>query len=150
MNVQTKTKLMIGLGIVLSVLGALIFVGMSSASAFYMTVDEVVEKKAEALDKPLKMSGNIVGESIQWDPDRIVLTFELEGESGERIPVTYEGIKPDTLNDGWEAIVDGRLTPEGTFVASDLLVKCPSKYEALEEEGATPPADHPADIGQSK
>jgi cytochrome c-type biogenesis protein CcmE len=150
MTVQTKTKLMIGLGIVLSVLGTLIFVGMSSATAFYMTVDEVAEKKSEAIDKPLKMSGNIVGESIQWDPDRILLTFELEGESGERIPVTYEGIKPDTLNDGWEAIVDGRLTPEGTFVASDLLVKCPSKYEALEETGATPPADHPADIGQPK
>jgi cytochrome c-type biogenesis protein CcmE len=94
MTVQTKTKLMIGLGIVLSVLVTLIFVGMSNASAFYMTVDEVAEKKSEAIDKPLKMSGNIVGESIQWDPDRILLTFELEGESGERIPVSYEGIKP--------------------------------------------------------
>jgi cell division septal protein FtsQ len=46
MTVQTKTKLMIGLGIVLSVIGILIFVVMSSASSFYMTVDEVVLESA--------------------------------------------------------------------------------------------------------
>lgn len=146
---QTKTKLMIGLGTVLSVIAMLVIMGMNSASAFYMTVDEVSAQKAEAMDKPLKMSGKIIGDSIQWDSNTIVLTFELEGENGNRIPVVYKGIKPDTLNDGWEAIVEGRLSPEGDFIASDLLVKCPSKYEALEQSGQQPPADHPADPGRS-
>jgi cytochrome c-type biogenesis protein CcmE len=139
---QTKTKITLGVSVVITVLGALIFVGMSSATSFYMTVDEVVEKKEEAMDKPLKVSGNIVGETVHWDPDKILLTFELEGESGARIPMRYQGVKPDTFNDGWEAIVEGRLHSDGTFEGTDLLVKCPSKYEAMEETGANPPADH--------
>jgi cytochrome c-type biogenesis protein CcmE len=139
---STKTKMIIGVGTVLSVLGFLIIIGMSNATAFYMTVDEVIEKKTEAVDKPLKVSGFIVGESTQWDAERMLLTFQLEGESGERIAFQYQGVKPDTFNDGWEAIVDGRLQPDGTFIASDLLVKCPSKYEAMEESGETLPEDH--------
>ncbi|GAB7388546.1 cytochrome c maturation protein CcmE [Bacillaceae bacterium] len=138
---QTKTKLTIGIGVVLSVLGALIVMGMSDAATFYMTIDEVAQKKDEAIDKPLKMSGKIVGDTVRWDSEKILLTFELEGESGSRIPVKYEGVKPDTLNDGWEAIVEGRMTADGTFEASELLVKCPSKYEAMEESGMQPPAE---------
>lgn len=146
----TKTKLTIGVTVVLSVLGALIFVGMSNAATFYMTIDEVAEKKAEAVDKPLKLSGKIVGDSVKWDAENILLTFDLQGESGERIPIRYQGPKPDTMNDGWEAIVEGRLKADGTFAATDLLVKCPSKYEAMEESGATPPAGTPTYGGTSE
>jgi cytochrome c-type biogenesis protein CcmE len=66
----------------------------------------------------------------------------LKGESGNRISFKYEGVKPDAFNDDWEAIVDGRLQPDGIFKATDLLVKCPSKYEAMEQSGDSPPAEH--------
>lgn len=111
------------------------FAGLGSASTFYMTVDELAANKDEAVNKPIKVSGKIVGDSIKYDQDNIVLTFDLVEESGERISVQYQGVKPDTFYDDWEAIVEGRLTEDGTVVASDLLVKCPSKYEAMEEDG---------------
>jgi cytochrome c-type biogenesis protein CcmE len=141
-TLNTKTKIIIGIGTVLSVLGGLIILGMSNATSFYMTIDEVIEQKDEAMDKPLKVSGKIVGDSVKWDAENMLLTFDLKGESGDHISFEYQGVKPDTFNDEWEAIVDGRLQPDGIFRASDLLVKCPSKYEAMEQSGDTPPADH--------
>lgn len=139
---RTSTKIGLGVGTVLTVLAALIVLGMSNGTSFYMTVDEVIAKDSAAVEIPLKVSGFIVGESVKWDADKMLLTFELEGESGERIPFEYQGVKPDTFNDEWEAIVDGRLQADGTFIATDLLVKCPSKYEAMEQSGETPPEDH--------
>jgi cytochrome c-type biogenesis protein CcmE len=141
-DLQAKTKLWIGILTVAGVLAALITMGMSNTTAFYMTIDEVAAKKSEAVDKPLKVSGKIVGDSVRWDADQLLLSFQLEGESGNRLTFEYTGVKPDTFNDEWEAIVDGRLQPDGVFVATDLLVKCPSKYEAMEEAVETPPTDH--------
>jgi cytochrome c-type biogenesis protein CcmE len=139
---QTKTKIWIGALTVVSVIAFLITMGLSNATAFYMTVDEAIAKKSEAVDIPLKVSGKIVGESVKWDAEQMLLSFELKGESGERMSFEYKGVKPDTFNDDWEAIVDGRLQKNGVFIATDLLVKCPSKYEAMEESGLAPPEDH--------
>jgi cytochrome c-type biogenesis protein CcmE len=39
------------------------------------------------------------------------------------------------LKDEAQAILTGTLNPEGVFVAEELLLKCPSKYEeALPEQ----------------
>lgn len=137
-----KTKIIIAVGIFLGVIGALVYTSIGETATFYMTVDEIAVSKAKAVERPVKVSGKIVGESVEWDPENIILSFELEGESGKRVKVRYEGTKPDTLNDGWEAIVEGTFASNGTLEATDLLVKCPSKYEAMEEEGKTPPEDH--------
>lgn len=130
---RKRVKMMIGVGVVLSVLGTLILIGMNNATAFYMTVDEMVGKQNDDINKPAKVSGKIVGESVKWDADSLLLSFELEGENGLRVPFQYKGVKPDTMNDGWEAIADGQLQSDGTFAVSELLVKCPSKYEAMEQ-----------------
>ncbi|WP_407270675.1 cytochrome c maturation protein CcmE [Radiobacillus sp. PE A8.2] len=139
-----KVKLMIVFGLFFGVIGMLVYTSIGNAATFYMTVDELESKQEQAIGKPIKVSGKIVGESIEFDPDNILLTLELRGEDGSsyRVPIQYEGVKPDTLNDGWEAIVEGELTSDGTLIASELLVKCPSKYEAMEEEGEEFPANH--------
>ncbi|MDF0727706.1 cytochrome c maturation protein CcmE [Cytobacillus sp. S13-E01] len=139
-----KTKIIIALGIFVGVIGTLIYTSIGSAATLYLTVDELQDKKEEAVGERIKVSGNIVGESIEFDPSTILLSFELEGKNGNRVSIQYDGVKPDTLNDGWEAIVEGELNSEGVFIASELLVKCPSKYEALEEDGEEIPEDHPA------
>lgn len=130
--------------IFLLVVVGLVVVSVGSTGTFYMTVDELALKKVKAEGKPIKLSGKIVGDSIDWNPEEITLTFDLRGEyeNDETVTVVYKGVKPDSMNDGWEAIVEGELSPEGTLEATELLVKCPSKYEALEEEGEELPEDH--------
>ena len=53
-------------------------------------------------------------------------------EKRRTLPVSYHGIIPDTFVDDAAVVVEGRLQEDGTFVAHELLAKCPSKYEAAE------------------
>jgi len=49
-----------------------------------------------------------------------------------RLKVAYSGIDPlpDTFKDGAQALADGKLGQDGTFVAGKIQAKCASKYEA--------------------
>ena len=57
--------------------------------------------------------------------------FVLEGE-GKSLPVSYVGSDPlpDTFVDKSQALIEGKPTPEGRFVADHVQAKCASKYEA--------------------
>ena len=46
-----------------------------------------------------------------------------------QIPILYNGAKPDLLKDEAQAIVVGHLKEDGTFIADDIQLKCPTKYE---------------------
>jgi cytochrome c-type biogenesis protein CcmE len=43
--------------------------------------------------------------------------------------VVYRGIAPDTFTDSVDVVVGGRMGPDGTFQATELLAKCASRYE---------------------
>ena len=45
--------------------------------------------------------------------------------------VSYEGVLPDTMQEGQELVVHGVYDGVAkTFRAKEILTKCPSKYEA--------------------
>jgi cytochrome c-type biogenesis protein CcmE len=46
-----------------------------------------------------------------------------------RMQVVYKGVKPDLLRNEAQAILTGKLGDDGVFYASELLLKCPTKYE---------------------
>ena len=48
----------------------------------------------------------------------------------DAVTVRYEGIVPDTFKDDAEVIVTGILGQDELFRGSELVAKCPSKYEA--------------------
>ncbi len=134
-----KTKLTIAVGVIIAVIVSLVAVGMSQANTFYWTIDEITEQGVEAVGKAVKLSGLIVGDSIEWNPEQMELHFQLRSEAGNVLSVVYRGMKPDTMYDGWEAIVEGRMNADGVFEADQLYVKCPSKYEAMDEAGMENP-----------
>ena len=47
----------------------------------------------------------------------------------------YTGIVPDTFNDEAEVGLSGKLGPDG-FHATNVVAKCPSKYEAAKNASA--------------
>ncbi|MCF6092541.1 cytochrome c maturation protein CcmE [Microaerobacter geothermalis] len=131
---KVRTKVTIAAVVVIGIIVALVTMGMSQASTYYLTVDEYLAKADKWNDRPVKVSGTIVGDSVNWNPQTVELRFDMKSEEGQVIPVYYKGLKPDNFVDGWEAIVEGKMDDSGQFVASQLLIKCPSKYEAVEEE----------------
>ena len=58
-----------------------------------------------------------------------VLHFRLEDEEGEILDVAYEGVKPANFEQATSVVAIGQYK-EGVFKADQLLVKCPSKYQA--------------------
>jgi cytochrome c-type biogenesis protein CcmE len=135
MKVKVKNKVLLAGFLIASVMGTLIFMGVAQTASYYMTVNEFFEQKEKLSDRSLKLSGFIVGETVVYDEQNLRLAFDITDEAGEKqLSVVYEGVKPDTFIDEWETIIEGRINEEGVFIATELLVKCPSKYEAEEYE----------------
>jgi cytochrome c-type biogenesis protein CcmE len=57
------------------------------------------------------------------------------GSPDGALVVEYASLEtPDLFKDGAEVVVEGKLTAAGTFHATNLLAKCPSKFEAKARE----------------
>lgn len=120
-----RLKFLVGAAIILVVLGWLIFSNIEGATAHYLTVEELLAQGPS--DQMVRVSGLVVGNTIDWDPQRLILRFEIAGEDGS-LPVLYQGVRPDMFQDGAQTVVEGRYASSGLFEASTLLLKCPSKY----------------------
>ena len=120
-----RLKFFIGGAIIFVVLAWLIVTNIGGASAQYLSVEELLAQGPS--DQMVRVSGLVSGETIDWDPQRLVLRFEMADESGS-IPVMYEGARPDMFRDGAQVVVEGKHSSNDVFEANALLLKCPSKY----------------------
>jgi len=120
-----RTKFILGGAIILLVVAWLVYSNIGASSAYYMTVQELVA--AGPGNRIVRAAGQVVGQTIQWDPQTMILQFELEDEGG-RLPVVYTGLRPDMFRDGAQAVIEGKYRATGIFEATSLLLKCPSKY----------------------
>lgn len=133
--ISTRGKLMIALIVVVGTIGLLVRTAVTHASTFYVTVAQLYQEGASAENQQSTVSGNIVGASVKWDPEKSLLSFTVEDTSGGRqLPVVYHGTKPDDFSNNWPVIMTGSVTSSGTFHASKLLIKCPSKYNAANQQ----------------
>ena len=103
--------------------------GMSETMLYYYNVSEVAERRAELTGEALRVHGQVVPGSIEKDNTGLVHRFAIE-EGGQTVPVVYRDIVPDTFEDRADAVVEGHFDADGTFQATFLMAKCPSKYEA--------------------
>ena len=140
----------------LLIIAAVIYLIISSTKAnaqYFLTIGELSTKGSGVLNRNLRISGAVVGDSIQYDPQSLTLRFtvadmpgdnkEIEAQGGlaavlhqavidpnrQRLVVVYSGPKPDLLRDEAQAIMTGKLGEDGVFYADELLLKCPTKYE---------------------
>jgi cytochrome c-type biogenesis protein CcmE len=121
----SRLKYFIGGAIILLVMGWLVLSNIQEASAQYLTVEELLAQGSS--DRMVRVSGLVVGETIDWDPQQLILRFEIADDGGS-LPVLYKGVRPDMFRDGAQAVIEGKYSSGGVFEASTLLLKCPSKY----------------------
>jgi cytochrome c-type biogenesis protein CcmE len=125
---RPKLRFVIGPALVAAALVYFGATGFEEGKAYYKTVAELRSMGNRALGKRLRVAGIVQDGSIERRDGR--LRFVLV--QGERtLPVVYRGTDPvpDTFEDGVEAVVEGRMTPRGTFEAVRIQAKCASKYE---------------------
>ncbi|MGC2333905.1 MAG: cytochrome c maturation protein CcmE [Candidatus Acidiferrales bacterium] len=126
---KARGKFIIGSGIIAATLLVLAYAGYTQSKTYYHTISEVATLHGAALHQRMRVSGDVAAGSIERVDGRI--DFVLE-EQGKKMPVSYTGSDPlpDTFKDGAQALVEGRLTPDGHFMADQVQAKCASKYQA--------------------
>ncbi|MFZ3383369.1 MAG: cytochrome c maturation protein CcmE [Candidatus Methanoperedens sp.] len=121
-----KQKNMLGVGIVLILILFLAAQSFSNALSFYYEVDEFVQK-ADTLDgKIVNVNGTILKGSTVWVPEKALLTFKLADKNASITVVSNQGM-PGNYKEGIPAVVTG-IFINGTFEATQVVTKCPSKY----------------------
>lgn len=78
----------------------------------------------------LQVRGSVDYSTVTRPSEGLEMRFTLIGETG-RLPVVYDGLVPDTFDQAEQVTVGGRLSANGTLMADQLFVQCPSKYEAV-------------------
>jgi cytochrome c-type biogenesis protein CcmE len=152
-GIRSRAKFIIGGLLVMLAVIYLIISSTNASAEYFMTVDELHAKAGSMVGRNLRISGAVVGSTIQFNPDLNVLTFDIASVPGDndtiaahgglakvlhdavldptrgRISVAYHGPKPDLLRDEAQAIITGQLGDDGIFHGDELLLKCPTKYE---------------------
>jgi cytochrome c-type biogenesis protein CcmE len=123
-----RLKFIIGGAVIALAISYLIFTTTRSTASYFLTVEELFDKGSAIYDRNVRVSGKVVGESVDFNSRDLVLRFEIVGESGQTLPVVFNGPKPDQMRPEAEAIIEGKFDG-GKFTAQELLLKCPSRYE---------------------
>ncbi|HMD38662.1 MAG TPA: cytochrome c maturation protein CcmE [Candidatus Acidoferrum sp.] len=136
---KKQAKFGIGVGVIVVSMGFLAWLGYGESKTYYHTIAELQTLKGSELSHRIRVGGNVAPGSIRHLAGRV--DFVLEGE-GKSLPVSYMGSDPlpDTFVDKSQALVEGRATADGRFVAEVVQAKCASKYEAAPGGTAVPPS----------
>ncbi|MBN2009204.1 cytochrome c maturation protein CcmE [candidate division KSB1 bacterium] len=113
------------------VVGALVMAMFSFKSTLtsYVTI-----KEAKASERHVQVAGTLVAGSTKVSPADNLLIFDLEEPDGARMTVHYNKSKPANFENAEKIVAIGRYDSEQqVFLANELLVKCPSKYEGRTE-----------------
>jgi len=134
---QKRTKFGIGIGIIVVSMGFLAWLGYGESKTYYHTIAELKTLNGAARAHRLRVGGTVEPGTIKRLSGRV--DFVLAGE-GKLLPVSYVGTEPlpDTFVDKSQALVEGSLANDGSFVAEHVQAKCASKYEAAPGGDAKP------------
>jgi len=80
----------------------------------------------------VQVAGGLVENSTEYVDESEELRFTMVEEDGDTMTVLYKGVKPGNFEEAVQIVAVGSYG-DGVFHAEQLLVKCPSKYQGLEE-----------------
>lgn len=112
-----------------------IFTAMQGSTVYYQTVAEFAQK-VDTGTIPVEASrvnGKVLAETVSYNANRSAVTFEAVDlkNPNSKLKVSYSGIIPDTFKDDAQVVVTGTFDRNhNTFVANEMLAKCPSKYQS--------------------
>ena len=133
MKPRHKRALMIvGALATLAIAAVLILNALNSNIALYVTPSEVAAGKAPK-GQTFRIGGMVKDGSLKRD--ELVVHFIIT-DLVKEIPVSYKGILPDLFKEGKGAVVQGKLDPDGQFVASEVLAKHDENYMPPEAKHA--------------
>jgi len=142
-----RLKFMIGGVLIIGAILVLVFSSTVSGARFFIMVDDVVNN-TDYVGQTVRLTGAVIGETIDYDPQSGTLIFTIAN-----MPAEYEDLAetlhfaandinatqltirmddtsmPDLLQHEAQAILTGELGEDGVFYATELNLKCPTRFE---------------------
>lgn len=115
--------------IVLS-LAYLVYGGIQQGATYWVTVGELRQRagaSSSLLPSRVRLGGTVAPGTVRWDTTHRNLSFVIT-DGTATLPVRYSGVVPDIFAEDRQVVVEGAVGRDGTFDATTLLAKCPTKY----------------------
>lgn len=122
-----KVKIIVGAVVVVIgiVLGAVNFMESNVEYADFSV--------AEKSQKKVQVKGEWVKEEpTDFDVQKVKFSFFMKDESNRVVKVVLDGAKPNNFELATSVVAKGKYA-NGEFHATEVLTKCPSKYEGSSE-----------------
>lgn len=127
-----RAAIIVGALIAIGIAAVLILNALNSNIALYVTPSEVAAGKSPA-GQVFRIGGMVKDGSV--NRDGLTVHFVIT-DMVKDIPVAYTGILPDLFKEGKGAVIQGRLNPDGQFIASEVLAKHDENYMPPEAKHA--------------
>jgi cytochrome c-type biogenesis protein CcmE len=136
--------LLIGLGTMGAAILAIVLTGIDSAAVYSKDVDQLLQEGERFVARNVRVTGTLVRGSLTRRNEPCEYRFRLHKGSAE-LGVRYpQCIIPDTFRDvpNVDVVVtaEGHLQKDGSFLAHQIMAKCPSKYDVKNRSN---PGDSP-------
>ena len=129
-----KLKLIVGAIALIGALGFFGFMAFENATVYYYTVGEATALGPSDDGRMVRVNGKLIPTSFNREDGSTQASFQLTDGSQTMLAV-HDGVLPDLFfNDHSEIILEGTFDGEMVFRSENVIVKCPSKYVAVEEE----------------
>ena len=100
--------------------------GLRDRAAYFVTPSDIAAGKVTP-DRAMRLGGMVVKGSLRRDPDGLTVRFTVSDLKAET-PVVYRDILPDLFREGSGVVAEGRIEPNGLFVADKILAKHDERY----------------------
>lgn len=119
---------------IFAILGLIFFLALSFFAFKNSLTPYVPFKYAKSTKNTVQVAGTLEKGSINYDEKESLLQFIIKEKDGEdKMKVSYKGPKPLNFEDATSVVAIGSYDGD-RFLAKQLLVKCPSKYQGTQRE----------------
>ena len=117
-------------------IGLLVVAAAVGFSSFKRTMTPYIGfAEARTASGLVQVNGKLADKNYVLKPQEQFLSFKLRDEHGEVMPVEYRGVIPGNFDQAVSVVAIGKYEGDH-FEAQQLLVKCPSKYQAEADKAA--------------
>jgi cytochrome c-type biogenesis protein CcmE len=123
-------RLAIGaVAVIVIAFAALIWGNIDKNVVYFLTPNELLAKGTEAVERPVRLGGQVKPASVKWDPTALNLDFVVRDTAGTgEVQVHSKGAPPQMFRDGMGVVVEGKLGRDGVFQSTNLMIKHSNEY----------------------
>jgi cytochrome c-type biogenesis protein CcmE len=144
MKPRHKRLALVGAGLVALVLAStLVLSAFKKNLVFFFSPTQVANQEAPQ-GRSFRIGGLVEAGSVKRQEDGVTVHFVVT-DTAKSIPVQYRGVLPDLFKEGKGVVTQGKLGPDGVFVADEVLAKHDENYMPPEAADAVKRAQQAQD-----